>query len=510
MQERLTRRLIPSSKHVPNNRTLRIKCRTILQHWGVIWSNLAIVAADQPATMKWTFTASQHELPNPSLYVSSFHITLFPDYYSASRIRIYSCNQTLPQLHPREVIDKFCMNQYLKSIPMKSSIPSTSEEARMRQEKIPTYYVYNYGNKVVNGVEIEDIVYTIHIPCLCPLGKEEYPILAFTFTLQIPSNVHLTNNTFFWDIFLDTINVICFNFQMSQFTVSDHSAYTKLIDDINRCIIQIDEYILSSSTTTTSLSTTSGFHQQKDPVVSPFVENIISNSVISYYSIIIVSDVKHLHNIYHLCRYMTYSRYYDNPHSSPTHPTILQYPNPFFRTMCVANYTNDMLFTLPFPYCVINIQTESVARSMTQSSVRYFLQRQNYFIQIASEKLKKARFVPTVRIPQVLQGVTPAGYLSEYATIIAQLMQTQHCDLIPHILFKVCDILAIRSRFIIHSLRHLQQSEIVDGLISPNTLFELRRLCQTNSEGLKIVLGVRKFSETDVVSMLIESLERLV
>ncbi|KAL7716277.1 UDENN domain-containing protein [Entamoeba marina] len=509
------------SCRLPNNRTLNVKCKDINEHWGVVWSNFQLLLASQAVdylhNIPWNYTNLKFQLPHPSIHVSSFNIKLYPDYYQ-QKLHIQYDNSTLPRYHSRVLIEKFCMNQYLKSIPMKTSVlPSASDEIRLRSTRIPGYYIYNYGTNYIADIEYEDLVYTAHIPCMCAWDREEYPVITVTFLLCIPATLSITNNTFFWDIFHDTINQVFYEFQLHHLeTFGKQQSYQYLTTSLITTIRHIDDYLLTAQTPQKRLPTLTL------PPPTDFISTLITTHLVSYYTLIISDVPTESQFVYDICHLLDTPHAYNQPFSTPATLRVLLQPNPFFRSMCLTAVPPS-LFTLPFPYTVVDVYNHKIFKSSSMSSIRYFIQRLNYFITNAASRLSLS-FQRSLATPPPLVPALSSPIVFPFAEAISALFHENYeiynnnsssdnknslkinSNRVRILLEKMCDIFAMKARiasFICDKLIASERENIIN-------FFCVARLKETlccDSEALKAFLGVQKFANSYFMGEVIELLE---
>ncbi|BFU19920.1 hypothetical protein EHI8A_092490 [Entamoeba histolytica HM-1:IMSS-B] len=490
---------------LPNFKTMNIKCKDICEHWGIIWLNFEkLIRSHNENLLKkvpWHYNNLQFKMKHQSIHISSINIKLFPDYLD-KQLYIRYDNPSLLKLHPQQLIEKYCMNQYLKSIPMKSCLKNEFE----RKTKVPGYYIYNYGIVGINDSKFEDIVYTAHIPCMISLIDQQFPIISVTFTMLIPSNIHISNNTFLWDIFLDNLNLLFFEFQLKH--LEEHGknieSYKLLNDSLTSLINHFDEYLLSVTS-----------KQIKKKLILPnnfpseeFIQKIITSHLTSYYTLIVSDNYPESQFVYDLCYPLDIPDIYNQPLSSPINPRILFQPNPFFRTMCLTNFSENLYFSLPFPFCVIDPLKQTIARSSTQCIIKYFIQRLNYFLFKASQRLGITKFIATIPITEILVSVPSTPLIVPLSKIILSIRTDKEADYLHTLMFKMCDILAMKAHIIFTMLK--SKDIYNDGQLTLQTINEIKKQTGCDTEALKIIVGILKFSEPYVIGVVMELVEKLI
>ncbi|EKE41637.1 hypothetical protein ENU1_049120 [Entamoeba nuttalli P19] len=497
-----------STKSFPNAKSMNIKCQNIVQHWGVIWSNLysMIESTNQMILTKnkWSYRDLTFKMTHPSSHISSFNIKLFPDYYE-KQLHIQYNNPTLPKLHSQSTIEKYCMNQYLKSISMKNSLSKIpAKSVKDRHEKIPTYYMYNYGTITFNNHSYEDIVFTIHIPCMCAWEREEYPIISSTFSMLIPHEMEISSNTFLWDVFLDNLNKLFFDFQLSHCEYeTEDTSYHSLTESLTTCINHFDEYLLA-------LTIPKKKKELKQIPFIPsyeFLQKVIASHIISHYTLIVSDVPSYSQYIYDLLYPLDQANLYNQPNTQPLSQKIISIPNPFFRTICLTSFTEEQYFILPYPFCVIDPVNQTVGRSLTQSISRYFVQRQNYFMTYASKKLFIPQFVPTIKVLPELLNPPSAQILSPYILLVLNLLQQNKSLVISSVLLQLLNSCSLKAHLISELLKKLS-AKYNDGTITPFIVNELEHQMGCDLESLRVILGSYKFTEPHFVGMVIDGIEK--
>ena len=406
------------------------------------------------------------------------------------------------------------MNHYLKSVSMKNSIFQQSNEVKQRNDKIPTYYLYNYGKIEIENIEYEDIVFTLNIPCMCAWKTEEYPIISSTFCMLIPSYLNISNNTFFWDIFIDNLNKIMFEFQIKHCEMKGKTkdGYQFLVNSITMCINHFDEYLLS-------LMNPIKKRKIKEIPFIPsieFIQKIISNHLINYYTLIVSDTPSYSHFIYDLLSPLNIPKIFNKPNTQPTNQKILSSPNPFFTTISITSFTEDDYFLLPYPFCVINPIDQTVGRSVTQSLYKYFIQRQNYFISKACEILNFNNFTPTFKIRRELINppLTSLGF--DESSVIVSLLQQQKWNSVEMMLFKFQELCVMKSLLIFQNFISSHSNYITENnstlnenMVTPQQLVDFQRLINSDTEGLKIIISCYKYIQPSFVGLFMDMIEKI-
>ena len=441
------------------------------------------------------------KLHYPSVHIASFNLRLYPDFYQ-KKVSLTYTNDTLPTFHNPILIEKYCMNQYLKSIPMKSTVSTHGDdEKRLRETRIPGYYIYSYGKKTVKGALYEDIIYSAHVPCMCAWEREEYPVICVSFCMLIPAHLELSNNTFIWDIFQDALNRILFDFHVAHFQSrgTAPAGYDGLSAALTVLVRNFDEYLLAVTTP-----------PKPDPAhAAPsfsvdFLQSAISNHIVSYYTILLSEKKTDSTFIYNLLHHLDIPNSYNQPYTSPNRPQVLPQPNPFFRTMSLVSYSPDLDFSLPFPFCVVDLNSRSVFRCQTQSPVVYFIRRTNAFLAKAAAELGMA-FAPTTNPTPSLQTAPTSTILLPFMRVLHALIRDRQSASIPVVLLKMCDILAMKSL-----LLYAMFDAVLDTSheITGAQVADVRERLGLDTEDFRVVLGMTKFAHTFSVGVYTEAIEQ--
>ena len=321
--------------------------------------------------------------------------------------------------------------------------------------------------------------------------------------MLIPVNISISSNTFLWDIFLDNINLLFFHFQLKHFEENGKNteSYKMLCDQLTMLINNFDDYMISVTS-----------EQIKKDVLLPeqfpseeFISSIITSHITSYYTLIMFDEYENSQYVYDICYLLDSPSIYNQPLSSPINPKILLQPNPFFRTMCLSTFEKDRYYSLPFPYTVINPTRETLFRSRTQSMIVYFMQRANYLLSKVSSTLQIYQFIPTVIVPDVLDTVPFVQIEFSFSHIVKQMNDNSYWKLLRIMLFKYCDILAMKAHLL---LNNFNVKEYLNGQMTFQTINDWQKVTKCNDEELKLILSIMKFSESFVIGIVIEMLEK--
>ncbi|ELP84498.1 hypothetical protein EIN_169330 [Entamoeba invadens IP1] len=482
---------------LPDKTTLDVKCKDIIEHWGVIWDNFERILStrkDSPLlTVPWKYNDQNFQLSHPSSHVASFNIKLFPDYFNKQLHIVYN-NPVLPIKHSQVLVEKYCMNQYLHLIPIKSQY--TLIDTKSRSSKLPGYYIFNYGTFKSERVMYDDIVVTVHVPCMVKFSGITYPILSMSFAFVIPSDLDVTTNTFLWDVFLDSLNLIFFEFQVTHFEEKgkNKESYQLLAKKLSDVINKFDEYMLAMTTAIKKKEINEIWTNKK------YVQKIIENHLVSTYTLIVSDNLPDAYFAYNICSSLDAPDLFNQPLTSPITPKILNVPNPFFRTMCLTSFSGEYFFSLPFPYCVISTAEQSVSRISAQSTFLYFIKRTNYLLLFASKKLGVTGFVPSIQLKEELVNPNESNLLTPYSHIF----EVVDHNILELFLFKICDLLVLKARTIVGMIT---QKEIVQRKIENSKTKEIKNMIQTDDEGIKIILGLWKFTDPIAVAMVTQNVE---
>ena len=487
---------------LPSAKTINIQCKDISEHWAIIWDNLLKFLENHEkkylTTIPWNFVDLQFQMKYHSSYISCFNINLLPNYYD-KQLHVRYNNPTLPNIHSQVTLEGYSTNQYLKSILIKSAMQNEEK----RRNIIPNYYIYNYGIITIDDKQFEDIVYTVQIPCMIHFEREQYPIISVTFSMLIPLEMNISNNIFLWDIFLDNLNLIFFQFQLKHFEDKgkNEKNYKMLCDQLLKLINNFDDYLLSITS-----------KQSKKEMILPdpfpseeFISKIITSHIMSYYTILLFDEYKNSQYIYDICYILDSQSIYNQPFSSTRNPKLLHQINPFMRTMCLTSLENDNYYSLPYPYTIINCSNQSIVRNPSQSSIIYFTQRANYFLGKASKILSIDDFIPTITVPNDLVVVSYIPIEFHFIELIKNFDSEKSRDIIERLLFKYCDLLAMKAHVL---LTILNDKTYLKGQMTFQTVSEFKKVTGYSVDQLKLVLSILKFSESYLVGIIIETLER--
>ncbi|ELP87316.1 hypothetical protein EIN_095730 [Entamoeba invadens IP1] len=492
------------------NALVHHKSNSIEEQWGVIWQTVYCILqhskTDLLKTVPWKYSKSHFQMEYQSNHISSFQIKLLPDYYNKN-LFIHYQNPNLQQRHSSTMVEKYNANEYLKSLGFRTAVKKDNDENMTIKIKTPSIYVYDFGYFVQDGVSYEDVLFTFHIPCMCEFETEEFPMITATFTMIVPSSLAITINTFLWDVLLDIFNHVFFDFQIAHIFQygTNPDNYKNLAKNITTALNHFDEYLL----TLTHPDFRNSLSNLCCEINTSFLNVAISAHIVSVYSLILADNPRIVKNFYDMLSLMDAPDLYFQPLSSPEYNKIMRKANPFIRTMCVVDFTEDDVFDLPYPYCIIDVSHNKVVKSATQSISNYFVLRQKHFISIAIKEYEK-NHCDKIPHPEflsksnVVECVAGSIVTMEYSKVIGErLKEGRGFSVMRNVIYKMCEIFAIKIRIL---MKFLESQNAINRTTVQQLIFKFKLA----PEDVKVLFGIFKFVYTEYIDRLMDVLEDIV
>lgn len=363
---------------------------SLLEHWGILWGSFQTLLKDYE--VKHLMTSTRWQLPHAytpstaaeSSYVYMVQLQSYPDEPNKSiqmeYVRAGDDRARIIKKKARE----YGMNQYFKSIPLKSSIYTDKpDDIRIHTTHIPTYYQYEYNSIEKDQQDFKRLLYTVHIPIITTASLP-YPVLVVNIGVDVP--VVIVDYQMFANALYDAVNMLVFDYQLSSFTQPPEQTQQTFIEKLDELIANINECI---SMVVLRDRAASNLSQLSDTVMATddikgvrFGSSAIAALVQSYFAIVVPTSTSSV-QLYDLL-----GTIFMADDSQPFHAIgVSQRVNPFLGIQYV-NVVNPMdYFKFHLPICLIN-EVEQMVTCMKDVDVpTYYSSRVKYLLNLVTQQI---------------------------------------------------------------------------------------------------------------------------
>ncbi|EKE37844.1 hypothetical protein ENUP19_0061G0084 [Entamoeba nuttalli] len=468
-----------------------LSSHTLHEHWGVIWGSFETIIGQ--VTSKDLLSETSWKVPrrfnmkkgNEMSYVFLLDIISYPEMNSKQLIMEYVENtQVIQDFHSR--VKNYGMNQYYKSIPLKTSIHiDRPTEIRIQTTHIPTYYYYEFGKRIKNGEEVDIIIFTLHIPFMVK-SPTEYPVIIFNIGIDLPKDI--INHKMFHDSLYDYINRIFYYYQLANFTLNNKDSSEYLIEELYVLIDKIDEFIhvFNNKQQFINISTHT---KNTSKEYTRYLCSIISGYIQSYYTICIpfstdtITDIRILLDPFALPAIQDF-------HSNKMTINI----NPFFTLQFVTKFDPSQYFQFPFPICLID-SSQFIVQSMKDiDTISYYKSRSSYFLNIINKRLKVNTSVNPINPISFLAPIDHCFLIEDFIRQFVKLISQNQLNTAVYLLQQTSNFMIIRGMklfyFIINS----------SFPFGKKLIEQIQNCLDLDKEDIQLLIQLFKFDQPYIVS----------
>ncbi|ELP91050.1 hypothetical protein EIN_267860 [Entamoeba invadens IP1] len=460
---------------------------SLSDHWGIIWGSFQTLlksGIDPTVINKCSWKIKDKMSPKQQENMVLLDILSFPE-EPHKHVSLKWTDGSPESLQLLKKVDSYCTNQYFKSIPMKAAMnKDISEEKRVKTTHVPLYYQYEFGTNTTTNRSLT--LFTLHIPFMSSTDVSSYPVIIFNIGFYLPDD--FVNYRHVVDTFYDSLNKICFEYQLTNLSQGIDKASKVLVDSLNQFVEAFEDFVYITTHKKVypfhiTFNTTNTFN---DRVL--FVTDMVTGFLETFFTVCVPRTLEDIHSIHSVLNQ------FSSQSMSVFHSNYLtEKTNPFFTLQFVTDFSCENVFEFPHPFCVIRSDKSRVDAITTKDVAQYFSERAAFFINKAGKVLNVDTF-------GVGESINRSPTLVEHTFLIYDMIKQaveffdKKNDVLGLFLLKEASILlTTKSSILFHRL--LLVNKFGDDVIK-----EMKDFLDIEEDGMVLLIQRLKYEEPLVVA----------